>query len=116
MEITYFTRKASVIFKCEHCLKETRAALGVLFTYLDCNQLGWIDANMIYGGLNNLDVKVKPTTTMVNDFVLKGMEFNTATLDIKDFTYGVLMGLLERHFTDKGVLDDKLLDTMISAR
>lgn len=53
---------------------------------------------------------------MVNDFVLKGMEFNTATLDIKDFTYGVLMGLLERHFTDKGVLDDKLLDTMISAR
>jgi hypothetical protein len=37
---------------------------------------------------------------MVNDFVLKAMEFNTASLDIKDFTYGVLMGLLERHLPD----------------
>jgi len=62
--------------------------------------MGWIDANMIHGGLKNLDVKVKPTTTMVNDFVLKAMELNTASLDIKDFTYGVLMGLLERHLPD----------------
>jgi len=51
MEITYFTRKATVIFKCEHCLKATRDALKVLFSYLDCNGLGWIDSNMIYGGL-----------------------------------------------------------------
>lgn len=117
MEITYFTKKATVIFKCEHCLKKTREALDVLFNYLDCNQMGWIDANMIYGGLKNLDVKVKPSTTMTNDFVLKAMEFNTASLDIKDFTYGVLMGLLERHLPDTGnVWDDKQLDVMIAAR
>jgi len=57
---------------------------------------------MIWGGLGNLDVKVKPTTTMVNDFVLKAMEFNTASLDIKDFTYGVIMGLIERHLPNNG--------------
>jgi len=54
---------------------------------------------------------------MTNDFVLKAMEFNTASLDIKDFTYGVLMGLLERHLPDTGdVWDDKQLDVMIAAR
>ncbi len=36
------------------------------------------------------------TTTMVNDFVIKTMEINTAQLDIKDFTYGLLMGMMER--------------------
>jgi len=62
---------------------------------------------MMWGGLGNLDVKVKPTTTMINDFVLKAMEFNTASLDIKDFTYGVLMGLIERHLPNNGTaLDD----------
>ena len=39
---------------------------------------------------------------MVNDFVLKSMEFNTATLDIKDFTYSILMGLIERNMPDDG--------------
>ena len=35
------------------------------------------------------------------------MEFNTASLDIKDFTYGVLMGLIERHLPNNGTaLDD----------
>jgi len=39
---------------------------------------------------------------MVNDFVLKAMEFNTASLNIKDFTYAVLMGLIERHMPNNG--------------
>ena len=34
---------------------------------------------------------------MINDFILKLMHIQTATLDIYDFTYGILMGLLERH-------------------
>jgi hypothetical protein len=45
---------------------------------------------------------------MVNDFVLKSMEFNTAALDIKDFTYGLLMGLIERNIPGDG---DKWDDT-----
>lgn len=57
---------------------------------------------MIYGGLKNLDLMVKPTTTMINDFVLKSMEFNTATLDYKDFMYGCLMGMLERNVPGEG--------------
>jgi len=35
-------------------------------------------------------------TTMINDFVIKAMEVHTAALNIKDFTYGLLMGEMER--------------------
>ena len=42
------------------------------------------------------------TSTMVNDFVLKTMEFNTATLDKHDWEYGVLVGMFERSVTDGG--------------
>lgn len=49
-----------------------------------------------------MDLNLKPTTTMVNDFVLKSMEFNTAALDLKDFMYGILMGLMERHIPNEG--------------
>jgi hypothetical protein len=35
---------------------------------------------------------------MVNDFCLKVMEVTTATLDLKDFKYGLLMGFMERIF------------------
>ena len=45
---------------------------------------------------------------MVNDFVLKTMELKSAALDIKDFMYGILMGLLERHIPNAGFeVDDK---------
>jgi hypothetical protein len=45
---------------------------------------------------------------MVNDFVLKSMELQTATLDIKDFTYAILMGFLERNLNlqNGNVYDD----------
>lgn len=60
---------------------------------------------------------MKPTTTMVNDFVLKAMEFNTATLDLKDFMYGCLMGMLERQVPDEGFkLDSTGLDVLKKAR
>jgi len=51
---------------------------------------------MIYDGMKNMKTAFPVTTTMVNDFVIKTMETNTASLDIKDFTYGILMGLMER--------------------
>jgi hypothetical protein len=46
--------------------------------------------------MKNMKTDFPVTTTMVNDFVIKTMETNTASLDIKDFTYGILMGLMER--------------------
>ena len=45
-------------------------------------------------------------TTMVNDFVIKAMETNTASLDIKDFTYGILMGLMERLISADNLIHD----------
>jgi hypothetical protein len=51
---------------------------------------------MIFFGLNNLKLKSKITTTMVNDFVIKNMEFRTAQLDLRDFMYGLMMGMMER--------------------
>lgn len=51
---------------------------------------------MIYDGMKNMKTAFPVTTTMVNDFVIKTMETNTASLDIKDFTYGILMGMMER--------------------
>lgn len=48
---------------------------------------------------------------MVNDFVLKAMDVNTANLNIKDFTYGILMGMMERHIPlDK--VDDSILNML----
>ena len=48
---------------------------------------------------------------MVNDFVLKTMEMNSATLDFKDFYHGILMGLMERHIPIDDV-DDEDLNTL----
>jgi hypothetical protein len=54
---------------------------------------------------------------MTNDFVLKSMEFNTATLDFKDFMYGCLMGMLERNVPGEGFkFDQTQLAVMKSAR
>lgn len=39
---------------------------------------------------------------MVNDFFLKLMEPNTATLNLKEFTYGLLCGYMERMFDQSG--------------
>jgi len=33
---------------------------------------------------------------MINDFCLKVMEVTTATLDLRDLKYGLLMGFMER--------------------
>lgn len=39
---------------------------------------------------------------MSNDFILKAMEINSATVDLKDFTYAVLTGFMERLFDPEG--------------
>jgi hypothetical protein len=45
------------------------------------------------------------------------MEFNTATLDMKDFMYGCLMGMLERQVPNEGFsLDDSNLIVLKTAR
>ena len=49
---------------------------------------------------------------MVNDFILKNIEIVTAALDIRDFTYGILMGMMERVIPDGDKLDETVLAMM----
>jgi len=37
---------------------------------------------------------------MVNGFLLHGMEIVSATMDVTDFKYAIMMGLLERYVPD----------------
>jgi hypothetical protein len=76
------------------------------FNYLDCEQTGFISSTNIYEGLKNMKIPFKVRTTMTNDFVIKAMEINTAKLDIKDFTYGILMGMMERMINVDNVFPD----------
>jgi hypothetical protein len=39
---------------------------------------------------------------MTNDFLLRAMEINSATINLKDFTYSVLSGFMERLFDPEG--------------
>jgi hypothetical protein len=39
---------------------------------------------------------------MINDFVLKTMNHQTTTLDLKAFNHGILMGMYERIFAENG--------------
>jgi len=57
-------------------------------------------------GLKNMKTSFPVRTTMTNDFVIKTMEINTAKLDIKDFTYGILMGMMERMVSKDNVFPD----------
>jgi len=42
---------------------------------------------------------------MVNDFVLKSMNVETATINLKEMTYGILNGYMERVWKDDGAPD-----------
>ena len=66
--------------------------------------------------MNNIEIDSKVTTTMVNDFVCKSMEFKTAHLDIKDFTYGIMMGLMERIIPNSFKIDETILNILKESR
>jgi hypothetical protein len=53
---------------------------------------------------------------MVNAFVLKVMEVNTATVDLKEFTYGILCGYMERIFEPAGTVKIVQEETMMDYR
>lgn len=46
------------------------------------------------------DRKLEINSAWINDFVLKSMEINTATLNQQDFLYAILVGYMERDFDD----------------
>jgi hypothetical protein len=46
--------------------------------------------------------ELSATPAMTNSFFIKAMEVNTATMNIKEFTYAILCGYMERMFLPQG--------------
>lgn len=42
----------------------------------------------MYKAFKNLKTEYKVVASMINDFVLKTMELSSATLDVKDYSFG----------------------------
>lgn len=92
----YENIKSSNTSQCAACFENTKKMIALWFDYLDCNGDGLINAENIYVGMKHMKFQFKVKTTMVNDFVLKSMEWKCAALDLLDFTYGLLTGMMER--------------------
>jgi len=63
---------------------------------LDCDSDGHVTSEEIYKGVENMHLDYDLTSTMINDFVLKGMEITTASLDKTDFVFCTLVAMYER--------------------
>jgi hypothetical protein len=59
---------------------------------------------------------MKMANTMINDFVLKTMEENSATININDFVYAILVGFMERNFNSDGSGNQKKIADDMNAR
>jgi len=116
-EFTYFlifeNIKSGTKSKCTNCLEKTKEVINDFFKYLDCNKDGLLSAENIFNGMSNMKGLPYPntTTTMVNDFVLNTMEHKSASLDIFDFSYGLLVGMFER-VIDSDALSEINLNSM----
>lgn len=92
---------------CEHCFKDTKKKIDEVFAYMDCDHSNYLNATEILNALKNLNqdetFRIPIKNSLVNDFVLKLMDPQSATVNLKEFQYGILMGLMERFFSVEGV-------------
>lgn len=82
-------------------LKKSLDIIDSLYHYIDPNGVGKVDCETMYKLFNNIKEfkdksKGRVGSSWVNDFCLKTLEIETATLNRKDFAYGILMGEMER--------------------
>jgi len=104
--------------QCTHCFSRIGRRMSALFTYFDCGELGFINADQLWSGLPNLR---RPTiqynifgyatnesirTNSVNDFVLKNQSTNDAYLEKDEFVSGLLLGIWDRQVSETAILDD----------
>jgi len=95
--------------ECKNCFRNTKIQIDAFFDYVDCNHDGFVSAENIWHGMNNLkNLPYKTTTTMINDFILHAMEYESAGIDRRDFTYGLLVGMFERVITDDAMSEIEL--------
>lgn len=82
--------------KSKNVLTSIKSEIYDFFEYMDCDKDGYITSENIFKSFKILKTEYPMLSTMVNDFVLKTMELKTATLDVKDFSFGTLLGMFER--------------------
>ena len=78
------------------------------FDYLDCDKDGLISSEDIFRAFKNLKTDFPVKSSMINDFVLKTMDSKTASLDNRDFLYGVLVGMFERVVSNNEINESDL--------
>lgn len=102
--------------ECKNCLLETRKLLKEFFEYADCADKGQINSEMLFKATKNLQSPFPVTTSMTNDFILKTMEISSATIDLREFSYGMMSGYMERLFAPDGGTNVASLKDMTTNR
>lgn len=100
----------------KNLFNETMKKISAIYSFIDCNNDGFISAEEIWGNLKNLN---RPVTgyniyniapelrvVSVNDFILKSHDSRTGLLNKTEFFTGILLGLWNRQTTSKEILKD----------
>ena len=82
-------------YECQNCFQETRKEIKKFFTFLDCDNKGFIHAINLYDVLKQLKGGEKIKSTEVNDWLLKEDYRGIGRLDNKQFAEAVLKSLYE---------------------
>jgi len=112
--------------KCNHCFTEVSRMLKGLFTYIDCSDSGFVDADHLWKNLPSLNRKVAKwnifkygnneniRSNAVNDFILKNQRSRDAAVSKQEFIAGILLGIWDRQTTEHGILlgDERSLKTL----
>jgi hypothetical protein len=103
---------------CNHCFSKIAGRIGALFTYLDCAESGFINADQmwkylpelrrpsvyynIFGYGNSENIR----TNAINDFVLKNEKAKDAYVSKDEFVVGILLAIWDRQVSDTSIVDD----------
>jgi hypothetical protein len=104
--------------KCNHCFTHIARKIGALFTYLDCGETGFINADQmwkalpdmrrnssqynIFGYGNSENIR----TNAINDFILKNEKAKDAYVSKEEFISGILLGIWDRQVSENAIIDD----------
>jgi Ca2+-binding EF-hand superfamily protein len=106
--------------KCESvCYENIYRKIDALFTYLDCNEKGYINAEDMFKTFSRLKRGTEKyniyafglddslRTNAFNDFILKNMKSKQGYLSKIEFRTGILLGISDRQVSDGEIhLDD----------
>jgi Ca2+-binding EF-hand superfamily protein len=103
--------------ECKMCFQDIAITMDAIFSFMDCNNDGMLNAEELWAGLPQLNRKDKKynifkiknsdniRTNAINDFVLKNSGDN-GSITKEQFRTGLLHGLWDRQTSTKGVIND----------